>query len=159
MLVISCRCQFRRLGSVLFRLLFHISCFSASTTPVKVKVQVQVTLRLTISQSVSQSVSKSLCQALSGAHDQIFITVWQLRSCFVGRPLWREDRSVFWICCWLLLFRHHTVYVVTLHVIYWLLNISALVFSDLLILPTLINVHRIGMFILNFYILCNASFA
>jgi hypothetical protein len=35
-----------------------------------------------ISQSVSQSVSKSWCRAPSGAHDQIFITVWQLRSCF-----------------------------------------------------------------------------
>jgi hypothetical protein len=31
-----------------------------------------------------QSVSKSWCRAPSGAHDQIFITVWQLRSCFVG---------------------------------------------------------------------------
>jgi hypothetical protein len=33
--------------------------------------------------SVSQSVSKSWCRASSGAHDQIFITVWQLRSCFL----------------------------------------------------------------------------
>jgi hypothetical protein len=48
-----------------------------------------------------QSVSKSWCRAPSGAHDQIFITVWQLLSCFfVGRPLWREDGSVFCICCW-----------------------------------------------------------
>jgi hypothetical protein len=47
-----------------------------------------------------QSVSKSWCRAPSGAHDQIFITVWQLRSCFVGRPLCREDGSVFCICCW-----------------------------------------------------------
>jgi hypothetical protein len=31
-----------------------------------------------------RSVSKSLCRAPSGAHDQIFITVWQLRSCFCG---------------------------------------------------------------------------
>jgi hypothetical protein len=48
----------------------------------KSKVKVKVTLRLT----VSQSVSKSWCQAPSGAHDQIFITVWQLRSCFCGAP-------------------------------------------------------------------------
>jgi hypothetical protein len=47
-----------------------------------------------------RSVSKSWCQAPSGAHDQIFITVWQLRSCFVGRPLWREDGYVFFTCCW-----------------------------------------------------------
>jgi hypothetical protein len=31
-----------------------------------------------------QSVSKSCCRAPSGTHDQIFITVWQLRSCFGG---------------------------------------------------------------------------
>jgi hypothetical protein len=55
--------------------------------------QVKVTLRLT----VGQSVSKSWCRALSGAHGQILITLWQLRSCFVGRPLWREDGSVFCI--------------------------------------------------------------
>jgi hypothetical protein len=35
-------------------------------------------------QSVSQSVSKSWCRAPSGAHDQIFITLWQLRYCFSG---------------------------------------------------------------------------
>jgi hypothetical protein len=34
----------------------------------------------------SQSVSKSWCLAPSGAHDQIFITLWQLRSCFCGAP-------------------------------------------------------------------------
>jgi hypothetical protein len=33
-----------------------------------------------------QSVSKSWCRAPSGAHDQIFITVWQLQSCFCGVP-------------------------------------------------------------------------
>jgi hypothetical protein len=59
--------------------------------------KVEVTLRLT----VSQSVSKSWCRAPCEAHDQIVITVWQLRSCFcVGCPLWREDGSVFYICCW-----------------------------------------------------------
>jgi hypothetical protein len=47
-----------------------------------------------------QSVSKSWCQAPSGAQGQILITLWQLRSCFVGRPLWREDWSIFYICCW-----------------------------------------------------------
>jgi hypothetical protein len=43
-------------------------------------LKVKVTLRLTISQSVSW------CRAPSGAHDQIFIAVWQLRSCFCGAP-------------------------------------------------------------------------
>jgi hypothetical protein len=46
-----------------------------------------------------QSVNKFWCRASSGAHDQIFITVWQLRSSFVGLPLWREDGSVFCTCC------------------------------------------------------------
>jgi hypothetical protein len=34
-----------------------------------------------------QSVSKSWCRAPSGAHDQIFITAWQLRSCFMWGAL------------------------------------------------------------------------
>jgi hypothetical protein len=33
-----------------------------------------------------QSVSKSWCRAPSGAPDQIYITIWQLRSCFCGAP-------------------------------------------------------------------------
>jgi hypothetical protein len=33
-----------------------------------------------------QSVSKSWCRASSGAHDQIFITFWQLRSYFCESP-------------------------------------------------------------------------
>jgi hypothetical protein len=36
----------------------------------------------------------------SGDCDQIFICLWQLRPCFCGRPLWREDGSDFCICCW-----------------------------------------------------------
>jgi hypothetical protein len=45
------------------------------------KVEVKVTLRLTD----SHSVSKSWCRAPFGAHDQLFITVWQLRS-FLEAP-------------------------------------------------------------------------
>jgi hypothetical protein len=48
-------------------------------------------------QSVSQSV---LVSSPIWAHGQIFMTLWQFRSCFVGRPLWRENGSVFCICCW-----------------------------------------------------------
>jgi hypothetical protein len=47
-----------------------------------------------------QSISKSWCRAPSATHGQIFITRWQLRSCFSGRTLRREDWSVFWTCCW-----------------------------------------------------------
>jgi hypothetical protein len=43
-------------------------------------------------------VRKSWCRAPSGTHDQIFIIVWELRSCFCGAPLWREDGSHFCIC-------------------------------------------------------------
>jgi hypothetical protein len=34
----------------------------------------------------AQSISKSWRRAPSGAHDQIFIALWQLRSCFCGAP-------------------------------------------------------------------------
>jgi hypothetical protein len=33
-----------------------------------------------------QSISKSWCRAPSGTHDQIFITLWQLQTCFCGAP-------------------------------------------------------------------------
>jgi hypothetical protein len=66
---------------------------SARTAPSVAVVKVKVTLRLTV--------SKSWCWAPCGAHEQIFITVWQLRSCFCGGgPLWREEGSVFCICWW-----------------------------------------------------------
>jgi hypothetical protein len=34
----------------------------------------------------SRSICKSWCRAPSGVHDQIFITLWHLRSCFSGAP-------------------------------------------------------------------------
>jgi hypothetical protein len=36
----------------------------------------------------------------SGAQDQVFITVRQLQVCWCGCPLWWEDRSVVYNCCW-----------------------------------------------------------
>jgi hypothetical protein len=51
-------------------------------------VKVKVTLRL----AVGQSVSKSWCRAPSGAHDQIFIAIWQLRSYFCGAPSLKRGR-------------------------------------------------------------------
>jgi hypothetical protein len=52
------------------------------------QVQVQVTLRLTVSQSVSLGVEPHL-----GLMTRYSLLLWQLRSCFVGRPLWRENAS------------------------------------------------------------------
>jgi hypothetical protein len=39
-----------------------------------------------------QSMSKSWCRALSGAHVQIYITLWHLRSCFCGAPTLTRGR-------------------------------------------------------------------
>jgi hypothetical protein len=84
-LPLFCNRQFRRLDSI------HFICSQThilagwrlrTQYKVKVKAKAKATLRLT----VSQSVSKSWYRAPSGAHDQIFITVWQLRSCFCGAP-------------------------------------------------------------------------
>jgi hypothetical protein len=47
-----------------------------------------------------QSVSKTLCRAPSGAHDQIFITVWQLRSCICGATSLIRGRVCLCIFCW-----------------------------------------------------------
>jgi hypothetical protein len=43
--------------------------------------------------SVSQSVSQSWCRAPSEAHDQIFITVWQLQSSYCGVPSLTRGRA------------------------------------------------------------------
>jgi hypothetical protein len=47
--------------------------------------------------SVGQSI---LVSSPSGAQDEIFVTLRQLRFVDVGRPLCRKDRSVFYNCCW-----------------------------------------------------------
>jgi hypothetical protein len=63
---------------------------------------------LSLSQSQShiatdgQSVSKSWYRAQSGAHDQIFISVRQLRSCFRGAPSLTRGRVCLCMCRWLL---------------------------------------------------------
>jgi hypothetical protein len=57
--------------------------------------KVKVTLRLTVSQSVSLSVEPHL--GLMTRHLLLFDSYGHVS---VGRPLWREDGSVFCICCW-----------------------------------------------------------
>jgi hypothetical protein len=55
--------------------------------PNELSIQSQIQSHIeTDGQSVSQSVSQPWCRAQSGAHDQIFITFWQLRSCYCGAP-------------------------------------------------------------------------
>jgi hypothetical protein len=61
------------------------------------KVQVQVTLRLTVSQSISLGVEPRM-----GLMTRYVLLLKFTVLFFVGRPLWREDGSVFYICCWLL---------------------------------------------------------
>jgi hypothetical protein len=69
--------------------------FSLPPTTRRVTVEVfdpASTRTYSLSQSQShiatdgQSISKSWCRAPSGAHDQIFIAVWQLRFVFCGAP-------------------------------------------------------------------------
>jgi hypothetical protein len=59
------------------------------------KVKVKITLRLTISQSVSLGIEPHLgpiTRYLFLSDSYVLVSV--------GRPLWREDGSVFCMCCW-----------------------------------------------------------
>jgi hypothetical protein len=57
--------------------------------------QVKVTLRLTVSQAVSLAFVPHL-----GLMTRYLLLFDSYGLVFVGRPLWREDGSVFYICCW-----------------------------------------------------------
>jgi hypothetical protein len=59
------------------------------------QVKVKVTLRLTVSQSVSLCVESHL-----GLMTRYLLLIDSYGLVFLGRPLWREDGSVFCICCW-----------------------------------------------------------
>jgi hypothetical protein len=72
--------------------LLRLHCWSDSASPICLCLSSQSQSHIATD---GQSVSKSWYRAPSGAHDQIFISVWQIRSVSVGRPLWREDGSVF----------------------------------------------------------------
>jgi hypothetical protein len=64
-------------------------------TVVKVKVKVKVTLRLTVGPSVSLGVEPHV-----GLMTRYLLLFDRYGLVYVGRPLWREDGSVFCICCW-----------------------------------------------------------
>jgi hypothetical protein len=66
-----------------------IWCFVSDRPLLSAFLKVKVTLRLTVSQSVSP-----------GANDHIYITIWQLRSCFCGSPSLTRERVCLFICCW-----------------------------------------------------------
>jgi hypothetical protein len=57
--------------------------------------QVKVTLRLTVSQSLSLGVEPHL-----GLMTRYLLLFDSYGLVFMGRPLWREDGSVFCVCCW-----------------------------------------------------------
>jgi hypothetical protein len=58
-------------------------------------IKVRVVLRPTVNRPFCLGVTPP-----SGVQDQIFVTVRQLRYLNVGYPVWREDGSVVYNCCW-----------------------------------------------------------
>jgi hypothetical protein len=59
------------------------------------EVRVKVTLRLTVSQSVSLGVEPHL-----GLMTRYILLFDNYGLVFVGHPLWREEGSILFICCW-----------------------------------------------------------
>jgi hypothetical protein len=92
------------LGSSLIRVsgrsfdLSSVSLFSVRVSSLLFSVslsKVKITLRLTVCQSVSLGVEPHL-----GPMTRYLLLFDSCDLVFVGRPLWREDGSVFCICCW-----------------------------------------------------------
>jgi hypothetical protein len=78
--------------------LYSVRCARVTLARVPIQLQlvkVKVTLWLTVSQSLSLGVELHL--GLMTRYLLLFDTYGLV---FVGRPLWREDGSVFCICCW-----------------------------------------------------------
>jgi hypothetical protein len=73
-------------------LAIHWPCISMSL--LSVKVRVKVTLRLTVGQSVTLGVEPHL-----GFMTRYLLLFDSYGLAVVGRPLWREDGSVFCMCC------------------------------------------------------------
>jgi hypothetical protein len=85
-------CEILRLNMLLFKHCLHyLSCDIPNHPISPTGVWVWVILRPTVSRPVCLGI-----KPLSGAYDQIFITVRPLRVFDMGRPLWREDGSVFY---------------------------------------------------------------
>jgi hypothetical protein len=72
------------------------STLSASVITDIISPPLQLTRKLARSRSHTaidgQPISKCWCRAPSGAHDQIFITLWQLWSCLCGVASLTRDR-------------------------------------------------------------------
>jgi hypothetical protein len=80
------------------RKLVHRQVRASYIFPLASQSQVKVTLRLTVSQSVSLGVEPHL-----GLMTRYLLLLDTYGLVFVGCLLWREDGSVFCICCWPLL--------------------------------------------------------
>jgi hypothetical protein len=74
----------------------HWVLFSSPPTTSRARVEVFELASTAFLKSKSyfdwRSISKSWCRAPSGAHYQIFITLWELRSCFSGAPFLTRGR-------------------------------------------------------------------
>jgi hypothetical protein len=88
---LSVRAQYSLYCLLTVFLLYNLGADLTENSSVKVKV----TLRLTVGQSVSFCVESHL-----GLMTRYWLLFDSYGLVFVGRPLWREDGSVFCICCW-----------------------------------------------------------
>jgi hypothetical protein len=87
-LLLSDSCGFICMGRSLWRedgSVVYICCWPSPTQSLSGPILWDSWSYFTVSTD-GQSISKSWCRAPSAAHDQIFITLWQLRSCFCGAP-------------------------------------------------------------------------
>jgi hypothetical protein len=93
-LPLFCNCQFRRLDSIALLPSPYPGRLASQNSTRLFSVKVKLTLRLTVNQSVSLDIEPHLGLV---TRYLLFLTVTVLF--LVGHPLWREDWSVFCICC------------------------------------------------------------
>jgi hypothetical protein len=94
-LPVFCNCQLSSIPSSSPSRLASQDSTLHSTSSLLTQVKVKVTLRLTVSQSVNLGVEPHL-----GLMTRYLLLFDSYGLVFCGAPLWREDGSVFYICCW-----------------------------------------------------------
>jgi hypothetical protein len=82
-------------NKILLRVIITHTLHHHYIPPPTLNIKVKVTLRRTVSQSVSLGVKPHL-----GLMTRYLLLFDSCGLVFVRRPLWREDGSVFCICCW-----------------------------------------------------------